>query len=119
MEVKRGNVLEQPHLVEIAESCERRDVLSTFDERRAQTPLGNYGDIQCLHQRARVLAESLLTRNETVAVVLVFHLALREVITEAHIVVRADYQASAFTLQPFLDGRDFFWRCLLLGEQVI
>ena len=49
----------------------------------------------------------------------VFHLALLEVVGETDIVVRREQQAGSFALEPLADGRDFFWRGLLLGKEVV
>jgi len=50
-------------------------------------------DVESLHQRTGVLPEALLARNECVAVVEVFHLALLEVVGKTDIVVRREQQA--------------------------
>ena len=72
---------------------------------------------QPLHQRPRVLAEPLLTRNQRVAVVRVFHRALLEIVRHADIVVRAEDQARAFAFEPLAHRFDFLRRRFLLGDQ--
>jgi hypothetical protein len=42
-----------------------------------------HGHLECAHQRASVLAEALLARDQAVAVVLVLHLALLGIVGES------------------------------------
>ena len=119
VEIERGDVLEQPELVEVTEGRERRDLLRAFDDRRAESPFVDDGDVERLHQRAGVLAEALLARHERVAVMEVLHLALLQVVGEADIVVRRKQQAGAFALEPLADRRDFLRRRLLLGREMV
>ncbi len=53
-----------------------RNVLGAFDDGGPQPPDVVHGHVEGLHQRAGVLAEALLARNQAVAVVFVLHLAL-------------------------------------------
>ena len=77
VEVEGGDVVEQPRAVEIAEGGQRRDLVGAVDDGRAQPPGVVHRHVERLHQGAGVLAEALLAGHEPVAVVLVFHLALR------------------------------------------
>ena len=79
MQAQRRHVFEQALRVNVAERVQRRDVLRVFDHRGAQAPFVPHGDAEALHQRACVLAEALLARDERIAVVAVFHLPLLEV----------------------------------------
>ena len=90
--------------VEVAERGQRRDLVGALDDRRAQSPLVVNGNVERLHQRARVLTEPLLAWHQRVAVVLVFDLTLGEVVGEADVVMRGQEQAGAFSFQPFPDG---------------
>src|SRR6266487_33244 len=119
MEIQRGDVLEQAQLVNVPESRDRRDVLRAFDECRTESPEVVHRHVERLHQRAGILPEALLARNECVAVVEVFHLTLLEVVGEADIMVRREQQASAFTLEPLTNGCDLVRRSLLLGKNVV
>ena len=98
---------------------QRLELSGSLDGGRTQPELIVHGHSEPLHQRPRVLAESLLARHELVAVVRVFHGALLEIVREADIVVRTENQARAFPLEPLADGVDFLRRGLLLGDQVI
>ena len=66
------------------------DLLRPLHHRRTQPPLVEDRDVECLHQRAGVLAESLLAGHAFVAVVPVFHLPLLRVVREADVVVRGE-----------------------------
>ena len=98
VEVECWNVIEQTELVEVSERCERRDVARAFYQRRAQTPAIPNRNIECLEQRPCIRAESLLTRDQRIAVMFVFDLALLQIISKAHVVMRSEQQAGTLTL---------------------
>ena len=77
------------------------------------------GTFECLHQRACVLAESLLAGHEFVAVVAIFHLPLLRVAGEADVVVRGEQQAGPFALEPLADRVDLARLRFLLGDEVV
>ncbi len=101
VEVERGDVVEQPQGVEVADGGQRRDLLGAFDDGGSQTPRVVHGHVERLHQRAGVLAEALLARHEAVAVVFVLHLALAVVVGEADIVMGRQQQTGALSFEPF------------------
>src|SRR5262245_20932629 len=76
VEGERRNLLEEAPLVEIREGGQRRNITRALDACRAQPPLIDDWNIERLEQGARVLTEALLSRDERVAVMLVFDLAL-------------------------------------------
>ena len=55
-------------------------------------------DTKCFHERSRVLTEPLLARYQRVAMVMVLHLALREIVREPDVVVGRQQQAGALPL---------------------
>src|SRR5215469_2423184 len=101
------------------ESGERRDIPRALDARRTQAPLVDNRDIERLEQGTRVLTEALLSRDQRIPMMLVFHLPLLQIIGESDIVVWADYEAGTFALEPFLERRDLLGRRFLPGNQVI
>ena len=74
---------------------------------------------EALHERARVLAEALLSRNERIAVVGVFHRALVQVVGDAHVVMRAEDEARAFALEELAHRLDLLRSGFLFGDHVI
>src|SRR6516162_6893167 len=116
METERRYIVEQTQLVEIAERCNRRDVLGAFYDSRAETVGIVHWHTEPLHERAGVLSETLLVGcYERVPVMPVFDLALIEVISEAYIVMRRQKQAGTFSLEPLAKCSDFLRSSLLLG----
>src|SRR5215212_3121761 len=71
------------------------------------------------HERARVLAEALLPRNEGIAVVRVLHGASLEIGGDADVVVRPKHETRSLASQPVANRLDFLARRFLFGEQVI
>ena len=108
-----------PWAVEVADGGQRRDVLGAFDDGGSQPPNVVHGHVECLHQRAGVLAEALLARDQAVAVVFVLHLALGEIVGEADVVVGRQQQAGAFAFEPLGDRGDLFGGGFLLAEQMV
>ena len=119
MEIERRHVLQQLELVEVSVRLQRRNVASAWDHCRAQAVLVPYGHLERLHQRASVLAEALLARDERIAVMPVLDLPLLEVVGEADVVMRCQQQACAFAPKPGADRFDLRLRCLLVRRQVI
>src|SRR4249919_1191099 len=116
MEIQRRDVVEESQLVNVPESRKWRDLLRAFDQRWTESVGIVHRNVQRLHQRAGILPKALLTRNERVAVMEVFHLALLQVAGEADIVMRRKQQAGAFALEPLAYRCDLFWRRLLFGK---
>ena len=119
MEIERRDVVQQSQLVEVAESGQRCNLLRAFDDCGTKPHRYCDRDIERLHQRAGVLAESLLARHELVAVMAVFHLPLLQVAREADIVMRGEQQAGAFAFEPLANGLDFLRCGFLFGKEVV
>src|SRR5436190_12888492 len=98
MKVECGYIVKQPELVEIFERSQRRDVARAFGKCGPQTPTVPDRDLKRFQQRTRVGTESLLTRHQGITMMLVLHLPLLEVFSEANVMMRSEQQASAFTL---------------------
>ena len=88
MEVERGDVVEQPRGVQVADRGQGCDLLGALDNGGTQPPGVVHRDLEGRHQGAGVLREPLLARHQRVAVVLVFDLTLGEIVGEAHVVMR-------------------------------
>ncbi len=67
----------------------------------------------------RERAEALLPRDQGIAVVRIFHLALRRIARHSDIVMRSYHQTSALSRQKFPDRFNFCRACLLLCDHVI
>src|SRR5262245_11756612 len=119
MEVERRDAIEKPECVQISVGGQRRDVLGAFDQCWPKAVLVDDRYLERLHQRACVLAESLLSRNQWIPMVRILHLALLQIAGEADVVMRSDQQARVFAFQPLEDRGDFFRRRLLLGYKVV
>ena len=119
VKVEGLHALEPAAGVEVAVLEQRLELSRAGHRRRAQPVLIVNRHAQSLHHRARVLAETLLARNQRVAVVRVFHGALREIARHADVVVRAEDQARALALEPLAQRFDFFAGRRLLGDQMI
>ena len=119
VEVEGGDVVEQPWAVEVADGGQWRDFLGAFDDGGSQPPNVVNGHVECPHQRAGVLAEALLARDQAVAVVFVLHLALAVVVGEADIVVGRQKQTGALSFEPLGDRRDLFGGGFLFAEQMV
>ena len=65
------------------------------------------------------MPETLLARNERVAVMQIFHLTLLKIVRKANIVMGGQKEARVFALKPAANGFDFFRRRLLLGSKVV
>ena len=65
VKIECGDVVQQSHLVEVAERGQRCNLLRPFHDCRTKPPLIDDRDVERLHQRACVLAESLLARHES------------------------------------------------------
>src|SRR3954469_6702610 len=104
VKVERLNPFEPAPRVKVVALMQRLQLPRARDGGRAQAVLIVNGYAQALHQRPRVLAETLLPRNQRVAVVRVFHSPFLEILRHADVVVRADDQTSAFALEPLADG---------------
>src|SRR5215471_7625049 len=89
MEVERRDAIEKPELVQISVGGQRRDFFRAFNQCRPKTVLVDDRYLERLHQRARVLAESLLSRNQRIPMMFVFHLALLQIAGEADVVMRS------------------------------
>jgi hypothetical protein len=65
------------------------------------------------------LTEPLLARHQRVTVMVVFNLTLGEIVAEADVVMRCQYQACALALQPFPDRTDLLWCGFLFRQDVV
>ena len=101
-----GHAIQQPRLVEILVDGQGCDLIGALDDGRPESELIQHRHFESFHQRARILAETLLARHELVAVMLVLHLPLLHVVGEADIVMRRQEQACAFPIEPPSDGVD-------------
>ena len=107
MEVEGLHAFEPAARIEVAVLDQRLKLSGSLDGGRTQSVLIVNRHTQPLHHRPCVLAEPLLTRNQRVAVVRVFHGALFEIVRHAHIVVRAENQARAFAFEPLAHALRF------------
>ena len=119
VEVEGGDVVEQPWAVEVADGVEWRDFLGSFDDGGSQPPNVVNRHVERPHQRAGVLAEALLARDQAVAVVFVLDLPLAVVVGEADIVMGRQKQAGALSFQPLGDRSDLFRGGFLFGKQMV
>ena len=119
MEVERLHAFEPAAGVEVAVLDQRLELSGPLDGGRAQAVLIVNRHAEPLHQRPGVLAEPLLTGDERIAVVRVFHRALLEIVRHADVVVRTENQAGAFAREPRADRLDFLGGRFLLGDQMI
>jgi len=87
VKVEGGDVVEQSRQVKVPEPGQRCDLLRALDDCWPQPPRVVHGHVERLHQRARVLTEALLARDEPVAVVFVLDLSLAVVVGEADVMM--------------------------------
>src|SRR4029077_2718229 len=111
VEVEGRDTCEPASRVQIPRNRQGRDFLRRRDERRTQTVAILDGYAEPSHQRPRVASETLLARNQSVAVVMILDVAHLQVVRDAHVVVWADDQACPFTLEELAYGLDLLLRC--------
>src|SRR5215469_3456957 len=97
MKVKRRNPIEETQLIQVFIDRERRDLPCAFNNRWAQSELIHHWNSKPFHYRARVLPKSLLSWDERVAMVRIFHLTLLQILCESHIMVRCKQQTGSFS----------------------
>ena len=117
MKIEGGDIRQEARLIEVPEGREGRDFVRAFDQRRPKSEVIDDGNVERLHQRARVLSKPLLARHERVAMVQVFHLALLHVVGEADIVMRPSSRQVPSRFSHSRMRRDLLGRRLLLGER--
>ena len=104
MKVERRDPVEQTEFVQIFAYRERRDLFCPFHNRRAKAELIHDRHPERLHQRTRVLAETLLPWDQRIPVMRVFQLPLLQIFCESHVVMRAEQKTSSFAFQPLANG---------------
>jgi len=74
MKVERRHVREPTMPVEIAHGCQRCNLVSTLDNRWAKSKAIFHGHAEAFHKRSGVQAETLLARDQWIAMMGVLHL---------------------------------------------
>src|SRR5215471_13615970 len=119
VEAEIRHLLQEAALVEIGKSLDRHSFFGTRHHSGAQPPLVEHRDVEPLHESPCVLAETLLSRHEPVAVVAVLGLPLVHVLGEAHVVMRRDQEAGPLALEPLADRLDLAWLDSLVRRKMV
>src|SRR5579871_118762 len=119
MKVEGRDVPQESKAVKVLEGREWSNLVCPLHDRRAKSIGVMYGNAKALHQRARILTKPLLARDERVAVMQIFHLALLQVVGETDVMMGRKQETGAVALQPLADRGDLVRRRLLLGDYMI
>ena len=106
VEVEGCNPIEQATGIEICHNGQRSDLPGSRVPQRPETVTILDGYTESFHQGTRIQAEALLAGNQSVAVVAVLLLALREIARASDVMVRAEDQTGPLARQELPDGLD-------------
>ena len=106
VEIECRNSRQPASRVEISHCGERCYLAGTGNDGRPKTPPVLHRNAEPLHESAGVCSESLLPRNQGIAVMRVFLVTLLQVSGGADIVMWPDDQARALPFQKIANGFD-------------
>src|ERR1700736_5403380 len=109
VEIERCNAGKPSADIQVPHGSQRCDLICFWRPRWAQSPSILHWDAQSLHEGTRIQAEALLPRDQRIAVVRIFHLALRWIARHSDIVMRSYQQTSALPRQKLTDRFNFRW----------
>ena len=100
MEVEGGHSVQEAQRIQVLIYGERRNLFCAFNGRGTKSVLIDNRHRKPLHQRSSVLSKPLLAWDECIAMVRVLELSLLHVLSETHVMMRANEKARSFTLEP-------------------
>src|SRR3954465_9662136 len=117
--VERCHPCQPSARVEIPHRGQRRNLIGSPDHCGTETKTVLDGNTKPRHQRPRVPTETLLPRNQGIAMVGIFHLALLHVGGSAHVMGRPNDPACPFAREKLPNRLDFLPGSFLLGDHMV